>query len=169
MHFVPPLVCAIALAFVHVPQDPSPAVQAGTERFAQAMKATGLSFEKSSTGKSYLVNYDDDGARRTVFVSLRPEEPGGLLTHTIYTSVWTGPQAPDAARLRQVFSSSKKFGGFYTYMDSKGTWAIRFGVSFDATDLGAGVGANDPLVKRLREMIGFVEAVGAETAKELSK
>lgn len=168
-HPITNLVCSLALAFLQISQDPSTAVQDGIDRFASAMQATGLTHEKSNTGKSYLVSFTHDGKRRTVFVAVKPDTPGSLFTHSIYTTVWSGPQPPDEATMRKAFTSSRKLGAYYLFVDDKGTWGIRFGVAFDATDLGKATGAGDGAAKRLREIIEFVDVVGDETAQELAK
>jgi hypothetical protein len=163
------LVCALAIGIAQVPQDPTPAVQAGIDRFASAMQATTLVFEKSSSGKSYLVPFTHEDQRRTVYVALKPDQPTELSTHSIYTTVWTGKQPPDEATMRKAFSSTRKLGAYYLFADSAGTWAIRFGVAFDATDLAEKTSTDDPAAKRLREMIEFVNTVGRESQKELAK
>lgn len=161
-------VIALTLALPPSTQDPSPQQQAA-DRFAAAMKATGLVFEKSSSGKSYVLAFDTDGANRRVFVSVLPDAVAGLHVHVAYTDVWTGTAPPDADTMRTAFTATKKIGAAYLLQDSKGTWAIRFGVRFDATDLGERPAADDILVKRLHDSIEFVAVVGDELQKALAK
>ena len=168
-HAIHALLGALALTIAHVPQDPTPAMQAAIARFASAVQATGLSYEKSSSGRSYVVQFDHRGRRRAVYLGLRPNDTSGLLVHSIYTVVWSGAQAPDAATMRKVFTTHRKLGAYYLYQDAKGPCEVRFAAWFDATDLGPETKAGDATAKRLRTLIEFVDSVGAETAQELAK
>jgi len=161
------LACALTLVFAPSPQDPSPARQAAAERFAAALKATGRTFETTSSGKSYVLPFDHAGAIRRVFVAVNPDEVAGLHVHVVYTDVWSGAEPPDGARMRTAFTLGKPVGTAYLLQDSKGTWAVRFGVRFDATDLGGRPGAEDPLVKRLADVVALVDTVGEELQKAL--
>ena len=59
-------------------------------------------------------------------------------------------------------------GHFYLFKDTKGTWAIRFGAHFDASELRETSQAGDRHVTTLKDLIYFVNAVGEETDKLLN-
>ncbi len=168
-HQLPFVVGVLALAGVLVPQDPAQVLQERGERFASALRATGLTYEPSSSGKSYLVPFTHGDQRRTVQVAMTPDRVGGLFTHRVYTTVWSGAQPPDEATMRTLFTSNRKLGTYYLYVDSKGTWAIRFGATCDATDLAATTQAGDAQAQRLRELIEFVDLVGEESVRLLAR
>lgn len=150
-------------------QDPDPAVELAKKRLRAAMTATGLSFEASPSGLSLKVPFENDGGRhQTVYASLAPNQVQGMVVHSIYTTVWVDAKnPPDEALMRKLFGQTKKVGAFYLFQDSKGAWAIRFGVQFDATDLKDGVKAEDAAVKALGDLVQFVNQVG-EAADRLA-
>lgn len=160
---------ALFIALLGAAQTKAPD-DAAEQRLDRLVAATGLTFEKSSSGLSNVLTYDHDaGRKQKVFVARAPDRADGLVFHRVYTTVWTdGKNPPDAALLRRVFSQSKKFGAFYLYVDSKGAQAIRFGVLFDATHAPDSPGADDPATKRLADTIAFVNAVGEEVDHELN-
>ncbi len=155
---------ALAAALCCVLQDPAPEVEAAKARLRTAMSATAIAFEQSESGLSLLARFDHDGDRKqTVCVALAPNQTNGLVCHNIYTTVWIGAAAaPDEALMRRVFAQAKKLGAFYM-LNEGGTWAIRFGLQFDATDLPETLSADHPRVKELRDLVRFVDAVGEET------
>lgn len=161
----PTLAAAIALALT--PQNESDAAQA---RLKSALDATSLSHELSSSGLSYTILFDHPEKRQQkVYVATAVGRAGGLLTHTIYTTVWTNTTAPpDSALMQKVFTQSKKLGQFYLFKDNNGIWSIRFGAHFDATGLKETSEKGDTLSTTLKDLIYFVNAVGEETDKQLN-
>ena len=162
--------CApFALALCAV-QSHTPDAAAEGERFERALKATGLACEASASGLSFKVAFEHEhGRSQTVFASVEAARPGGLILHTIYTTVWVDLQAPPGEELlRKVLTKTKKFGSFYLFRVEPNRWAVRFGTDFDATDLPETSKAGDALVRRLRDTIEFVDRVGEETDVELN-
>ena len=156
----------ILTLLVRGPQDPDDAARAA--RLDSAMGVCGLSYQKSTSGKSYTVTFTHDGNRQQT-VSIAPGRPGGLVTHSIYTTVWIDQNSPpDEATMRKVLANAKKLGAYYLFKDTKGTWALRFGTQFDATDLAETPKAGDATVRVLRELIEFVDEVGEQTDRELN-
>lgn len=139
-------------------------------RLKNTLDATGLKYEASASGLSYTFPFDyPNNRRQIVYLAQEPNKVSSLVTHTIYTTVWVNKDsAPDEATLRKVLSQSKKLGAFYLFKDSKGTWAIRFGAHFDATDLKDTAEKGDTLSTTLRDMIYFVSNVGEEIDKQLN-
>ena len=164
--FLPILALVAALAWTGA-QDPADAP--AKAKVTSALDATGLHYAPSPSGMSLSCLFDHPGGRRqTVWVAVKPNRVGSLVTHSIYTTVWTGKIAPEGATIRQVVTQNKKFGAFYLICDDKGRWAIRFGVQFDATELPERSAAGDAAVKTLREMIEFVNTVGEEADQQLN-
>jgi hypothetical protein len=158
------------LLLTQQPPAPTPSTEeVGKARIKAALDATKFSYIPTSSGLNYSILFDHPNKRQQqVFVSLKPASVGTAQTHFIYTTVWVGTNPPDDALLRSVLLKSKKFGYFYLFKDSKGTWAIRFGAHFDATDIKDMAGTGDPLVKNLKDTIFFVNVVGEETDKEIN-
>lgn len=150
-------------------QDPA-TDEARTARLRAALDATGLAYETSASGKSFVVRFSHEGGRQqTVFVATKASTPQGLCVHSIYTAVWAkAGEKPDDALVERLVLRAKKLGCFYLFEDDKGVGAIRFGAKFDATDLGAEPKQGDALVQRLKQYIEFVDAVGEETDAELN-
>lgn len=162
--FVP---VAALLLLAPVLQDP--AKEAMRQRIAAAVAATGLNHEKSPSGLSHVLTYDHDGGRRQrIYVASDAGTAGPRQTVTVYTTVWGSTEAPSSELLRKVFSSPKKFGSFYLFVDSKGVSSIRFSVQVDITALPEQPTKSDPCVVALRSMIEFVNIVGEQTDKELN-
>jgi hypothetical protein len=139
-------------------------------RLKSTLEATGLRYEASASGLSYTLAFDyPNNRRQVVYVGQAPNKVSSLVTHMIYTTVWVNKEsAPDDATLRNVLSKSKKVGAFYLFKDSKGTWALRFGVHFDATDLKDTAEKGDTLSTTLKDLISFVSTVGEEVDKQLN-
>ena len=134
-----------------------------------ALDATGLNYQNTASGMSYAIVFDHPNNRRqTVIMSKTPNLVNGLVTYTLYTQMWSSKKAPDDELLRKVMTKVKKVGSFYLYKDSQQNWSIRFGARLDATDMPASPKAEDNLVKSLKDMIYFVNAVGEETDLELN-
>jgi hypothetical protein len=165
---IPALLTAILLA-VSAPHT-AQADDAAKARLRSTLDAMSLKYEASPSGLSYTVLFDHpDKRQQKVYVAIAPNKPGSLLTHTIYTTVWVNTTAaPDEALLRKTLGQSKKLGQFYLFKDSKGTWAIRFGVHFDATDLKDTSEKGDALSTTLKDLIYFVNQVGEDTDKLLN-
>ena len=158
-----------ASLFLLAPQTPSPEETAASERLKSALAATGLTFATSTSGLSYTVVFDNaDKRKQTVYVAVKPGRSGSIYSHILYTTVWMGTSAPDEALMRNVLGRSKKLGAYYLFKDSKGTWAIRFGAHFDATDLKPTSASGDAPATTLKDMLYFVNQVGEETDKELN-
>jgi hypothetical protein len=157
-----------ASLFLLAPQTPSPEETAASERLKSALAATGLNYSTSASGLSYTVVFDNaDKRKQTVYVAVKP---GKLETmaHSLYTTVWSGQDAPGEALMRSVLAKSKKLGAYYLFKDTKGTWAIRFSAHFDAMDLKSTSASGEALVTTLKDMLYFVNQVGEETDKELN-
>jgi hypothetical protein len=135
-----------------------------------ALDATQISHVTSASGLSYTVLFNHPGNRQqTVFIAVKPGKAGALRAHTIYTTVWINKDAPpDDTLMKKYLAQTKKLGAFYLFKDSKGVWAIRFVVSFDATDLKESSASGDRAVVNLKDMIYFVNQVGEETDKEIN-
>jgi hypothetical protein len=161
----PTLAAVVTLALT--PQSESDTAQA---RLKSALDATSLSYELSSSGLSYTILFDHPEKRQQkIYVATAVSRAGGLLTHTIYTTVWTHANTPpDSALMQKVFTQSKKLGQFYLFKDNKGTWAIRFSAHFDATGLKDTSEKGDTLSTTLKDLLYFVNAVGEETDKQLN-
>lgn len=159
-----------ASLFLLTPQTPSPPDETATvERLKSALAATGLNYSASASGLSYTVVFDNaDKRKQTVYVGVRPGQAGSIHAHILYTTVWSGQDAPGEALMRNVLGRSKKLGAYYLFKDSKNTWAIRFGAHFDATDLKPTSSSGDAPVTTLKDMLYFVNQVGEETDKELN-
>lgn len=133
-----------------------------------ALKATGLSYAKTTSGLSYSVDFNsDDGRTRRILVAVTPSKLMKLRPHLIYTTVWTGDQAPSTEVLSLVMYQTKKYGNFYMFKDSQGKFAVRFGVNFDAAMLSATPQSEDASVKNLKDSILFVNQVGKEVSSLL--
>jgi hypothetical protein len=154
------------------PQPPAPTPpteEVGKARIKTALDAVALSYAPTSSGLSYSLLFDHANKRQQkVYVNVKPATIGTAQTSFIYTTVWVSATPPDDALLRRVLLKSKKFGSFYLFKDSKGTWAIRFGAHFDATELKDTASAGDDLVKNLKDTIFFVNAVGEETDVDIN-
>ncbi len=162
--FLPPLAAALCLFAAH-----APSADAGSERLESALRATGLNYSTNASGLSYTLLFDHPGGRKqTIYVSRNTNKVQGILTHTLYTTVWIGRTPPDEALMKRVLSQTEKLGGFYVYKDQNDNWAIRFSVHFDATDLYESSASGDTPVKALRDRILFVNQVGEKTDKELN-
>jgi hypothetical protein len=161
------LLALISTLLFFAPQPPSSTsltTEVGIARLKTAIDATAIKYTPTASGLNYGVLFDHPNKRQQqVYVSIKPATVGTAQTHFIYTTVWAGASAPDDALLRSVLLKPKKFGYFYVYKDSKNTWAIRFGAHFDATELKDTASAEDTLVKNLKDIIFFVNAVGEET------
>lgn len=157
--------CALTLSFAPVAGDADPKA-----RLESAMKATELGFVRSASGLSFQVPFTNEGDRgQTVFVSIEPSQVDGLVAHAVYTAVWTHPtQPPDEAVLVKLLTTSKKLGEFYLHRDKAGVWSVRFGATFDATDLPAESERASRLALRLADTIRFVNQVGEETDRMLN-
>ena len=144
----------------------------GWRRFLPAaLTATELKFEKSKSGLSFTGIFDHpNNRRRQVFVSVNSNPLGPLAGHLIYTSVLvTGTTPPTEQQLVKTLAVTKKVGSFYVFKDTKGAYAIRFGVHFDAATLSATPAQTDSSVFALKDTIYFVNQVGEEMALELAK
>lgn len=150
-------------------QDPA-ADEAPTARLRAALDATGLAYEVSPSGKSFVVRFGhENGRQQTVYVAAKPSKVAGLHVHSVYTTVWaTKDQRPDDALVERLMQSSRKLGTFYLFEDSASNVSIRFGAKFDATDLGAEPKQGDLLVQRLKHYVEFVDAVGEEVDAEVN-
>ena len=159
-----------ALAALALCVAPPQADDATKARLKSALDATSLRYELSQSGLSFALLFDHPNNRQQkIFVTVAPGKPGGLVTHTIYTTVWVNKDTPpDEATIRKVFTQSKKLGEFYLFKDTKGVWALRFGVHFDATGLKETSEKGDTLSTTLKDLIYFVNAVGEETDKLLN-
>jgi hypothetical protein len=135
-----------------------------------AMDATQIPHTTSTSGLSYTILFDHPSNRKqTVFIAVKPGKAGALRVHTLYTTVWINKDAPpDDALMKKYLAQTKKLGTFYLFKDSKGIWAMRFGVNFDATDLKESSASGDRAVVNLKDMIYFVNQVGEETDKEIN-
>ena len=164
---LPALVAPVLAAPPAVSQTENDAAKA---RLKSAVEAMGLKYEASPSGLSYSVLFDHAGNRQQkVYIATAPGKAGSLLTHTIYTTVWVNATTPpDSALMQKVFILSKKLGQFYLFKDTKGTWAIRFSVHFDATGLKDTSEKGDTLSTTLKDLTYFVNAVGEETDKQLN-
>jgi hypothetical protein len=161
-----PLMVATLLLSAPAPQQPEEAMKA---QLKAVMDATGFKYGVTTSGKNYTVVFDHAEKRtQTVYVNVNPSKAGTVTTYYAYTQVWYGDSAPDAALMQKVLSRTKKLGTFYLFKDSKGTWTIRFGARFDATDMKEAPTSEDALVKALKDVIYLVSIVGEETDKELN-
>jgi hypothetical protein len=161
-----PLMAATLLLSAPAPQQSEETRKA---QLKTVMDATEFKYRVTVTGKNYTVTFDHPGKRtQTVYVNVMSSRVGTLTTFYAYTQVWYGDTAPDAALMQKVLGRAKKLGAFYLFKDSKGTWTIRFGVRFDATDMKETPTSGDDLVKAFKDVIYFVNAVGEETDKELN-
>lgn len=144
--------------------------EAAKARLKSALEATGLSYEASPSGLSYTVLFNHpDKRQQKIYLALALTKVGNLFTHLVYTTVWVNAATPpDAMTMQKVFSQSKKLGQFYLFKDSKDTWALRFGVHFDATGLKDTSEKGDALSTTLKDLIYLVNAVGEETDKQLN-
>jgi hypothetical protein len=135
-----------------------------------ALEATGLKYGTTETGKNYTIVFDHPNNRRqTVYMNVNPNIIGSIITYNFYIKVWFSKYSPsDEILMRKFLGKTKKLGSFYLFKDSKNTWSIRFSVKFDATDLSATPKSDDTLVKAMKDVIYFVNAVGEETDKELN-
>lgn len=171
-------------ALVCPPQAPAVDDATAKARLESALKATGLSYETSSSGLSFRLTYEHEAKgegedrQQIVYVSAAPSRPGNLIVHSVYTVAWIGgtgdPKTGDSTTgdpatgepnqelLLHLLTTTKKLGSFYVHQDSQGVWSIRFGVQFDATDLKDDSKAGDRLVARLRDTISLVNLVGEE-------
>lgn len=156
-----------ALAASVLWQTQSVDVTANKEILKASLDATGLRSTVSQSGLSHLVSFEnEDKQTRTVFVQITPSALLSWRSHLIYTTVWTGKEAPDEVSMRRIFSFTKKFGAFYIFKDSQGTYALRFGVNWDSSLVPTP--AAGPRVQELKEMIQFVNQVGEEAEKLLA-
>lgn len=164
----PPFLPALAALALCV--APPQANDADKARLKSALDATGLKYETSSSGMSFTVLFDHPNNRQQkIFVTIAPNKPGGLVTHTIYTTVWANKDTPPEEEImRKVLSQTKKLGAFYLFKDTKGVWALRFGTHFDATGLKDTSERGDTLSTTLKDLIYFVNAVGEEADKQLN-
>lgn len=138
-------------------------------RLRNCLDATGLHYSPSASGLSFTVKFTNDKRSQTIFVSVADSTAGAVRAHMIYTTVWASQSVPpDETTLRKAVLASKKLGAFYIYKDAKGVWALRFGVAFDATDLGETSAKGDRAAVVLADTIQFVNAVGEETDKALN-
>lgn len=154
-----------ALALLFVPQTPENDVEAAKARLESALKATKLVYEPSASGLSFKLVYSHERDRKqTVYVSREKSRAGSLALHSVYTTVWlSGTEEPSEELLFRLLGTAKKLGAFYVHQDGKGSWSLRFGAQFDATDLPEASKEGDPLVVRLKDVIEFVNLVGEET------
>jgi hypothetical protein len=166
--FLPTLVAPLLCAIPPVLQVENDAAKA---RLKSALVATGLNYETSPSGLSFTLLFTHPNNRQQrVYIAMAPNKAGGLLTHTIYTTVWVSATTPpDSALMQKVFIQSKKLGEFYLFKDTKGTWALRFGVHFDATGLKDTSEKGDTLSTTLKDLIYLVNAVGEEVDKQLNE
>lgn len=164
IHLLLAILC-VALP-LHRRQDP--AQDAARDRIAAAVAVTGLSYQKSPSGLSYVFVYENGERRQSVYVAISPSAAGARQTHAIYTTVWSGKEPPSDELMRKVFAKTKKFGSYYLFTDKQGVWSIRFGTHLDATAMPAQPAKDDPGVLTLRSLIAFVNQVGEETDKELN-
>ena len=141
-----------ALALLFVPQTPENDVEAAKARLESALKATKLVYSHERDRK------------QIVYVSREKSRAGSLALHSVYTTVWlSGTEEPSEELLFRLLGTAKKLGAFYVHQDGKGSWSLRFGAQFDATDLPEASKEGDPLVVRLKDVIEFVNLVGEET------
>lgn len=133
------------------------------------LKATGLNYAKTTSGLSYSVDFDHSGGKtRRVLVAITPTKLLKVRSHVIYTTVWVGDQAPSGEILAKVMYQPKKYGHFYTFKDTEGKYAVRFGVNFNSAILSSSPQSGEATVKNLKDCILFVDQVGEETSKQLS-
>ncbi len=136
------------------------------ELMTSALKATELTFAKSESGLSFVVDFSHpDKLTQRVYVSTTSNAILSIRPHTIYTDVWSGKEPPSAEILEKALSTVKKMGHFYLYTDSKNTHSIRFGANFDASTLLAEPKKDDESVKALKNIIYFVDQVGFEASR----
>lgn len=166
---LPPLAPLLAVAAPMV-QPPALTPEQVKSRLRNCLDATNLSYTTSASGLSFVVKFDfTDKRTQTVYVSIADGKAGPVRTHTVYTTVWANQTAPpDEATMRRAVLATKKIGAFYLFKDSKGVWALRFGVAFDATELGETTAKGDRIATVLADTIRFVNAVGEETDKALN-
>lgn len=149
-------------------QQTQPDAEAGKARLEAALKATELNFSKSTSGISFRLEFTSEAKNRIVFAA---NEPYGILSsqiHAVYTTVWTSKEKPSDALMLKVATMARKLGGFYGFKDAQGSYAIRFGVHYDISDLPANPNKDMASIKRLKDMIYFVNQVGQEAEKELA-
>lgn len=131
------------------------------------LDAAALKVTPGPAGKGYAItsNYDS-GRRQTVSVGAAESQPGGMLTHPISTTVWTGVAPPNAELLRKVLGKLMKLGTFSLTQNDKKAWELRFGITLDVTPLQ--LAPTDTLAKSLKDTVTLVGAVGEQTDKELN-
>jgi hypothetical protein len=135
-----------------------------------ALKSTGLSYSKSSGGGSFGFSFSQkDRQNRTLYVNSNSNVVGMSKWYSIYTQVWSGKKPPSAAINEKVFTSIQKLGCFQLLSDGNGTHSINFMVQFDAAELPATPVADHQVVQRLKDMIYFVNAVGASMSDKIEK
>lgn len=146
------------------PQDPQIAPEIQT-----ALDATAFHYKLSPNGLNFSLLFDHPNNRQqTVYVSGKPANWNDAKTHFVYTTVWAGDAEPTEEILHKILLKPKKLGYFYVFKDSKGKYAVRYGVHFEAVGMTTEVKADDPLVTTLKDMIYFVNAVGEETDIEVN-
>lgn len=133
------------------------------------LKATGLNFGTSTSGKSFTVTFDhESNQKQVVYVATEGSALSGMQSHIIYSQCWSnGGLAPSEKVLKLALSKSKKLGQFYVYKDTSDKYAIRFGVHFDSNLLPVKPTSGEPTVMTLKDLIYFVDAVAFETATEM--
>ncbi|MBX3462557.1 MAG: hypothetical protein KF830_05270, partial [Planctomycetes bacterium] len=137
--------------------------------------ALGAACKKGHRALAELLFASSDAATRNLAVSeVADDGPIDELAaqldplRLLRRGVWAGKEPPDDALMRKVFTQTKKFGAFYLFADPKGSWSIRFGAQFDATDVPERPAKDDPGVATLRGLIEFVNVVGEEMDRKLN-
>ncbi len=135
-----------------------------------SLKATGLNYAKSPSGLSYTMLFDHPNSKqRTVYVGAKEGKVAGISSFVIYTSVWVSKEAPTQAILDKFMYKAKKFGHFYLFKDTKGSYVFRFGAHYNAQWTPADPTATDPSIIDLMNLIYFVNQVGQESMLEVEK
>lgn len=160
---------AFLLAASLAQTQPNPAeVEAAKARMEAALKATEFNFIKSPSGLSFRLEFTNGSKNQVLYVGNSPYGILSMKVHSIYTNVWTSKEKPSDALMLRVSAMTKKLGSFYGFKDSQGIWAIRFGVHYDISDLPDNPDKDMTSIKRLKDMIYFVNQVGQEAEKELA-
>lgn len=163
-----PAAAVLLAASLAQTQPAQPDVEAAKARMEAALKATDLIFSKASSGLSFRLDFTNDTVKSVIYIGNTPYSLLSYKVHMIYTTVWSSKQRPSDALMQRASSMTKKLGGFYGFKDAQGSYAIRFVVHYDISDLPANPDKDMASIKRLKDMIYFVNQVGQEAQKELA-
>jgi hypothetical protein len=154
---MPALLPLLAATLLLTPQPLLMSQPPTDEALKKSLEATKLNFVVSPSGKSFTVLFDHvNNRKQTVYATVAQESLASYKTHFIYTTVWVGTAPPSEEIMKKTFLLSKKIGHFYLLKDQKGTWAIRFGAHFDASE------PAEKATVALKDIIFFVDNVGEE-------